>query len=236
MNSLDLLRIPVSHRRSGFTLVELLVVIAIMGILMSAGAIGLSGMTGKGVTSGAASAEGLFEEARTIAISQRTRTRVMIAKVLTNNGAENLRRIVVVSEALKADGTPDTNNWILTSRGTVLPDQTFFSQTFSKKDQVAGSGAIDEVASLTGAKANLAGSYFYYEFNSEGICSNPGTSFVIGYGVRSPTANTVQPKLTSSSKRDFGGFVIWSNGRTSAFRSPDQISTTIKSLASGSSF
>lgn len=235
MNPFDL-RTPFLPRRSGFTLVEMLVVIAIMSILMTVGAIGLNGLAGKGVTSGVATAESLFDEARTIAVSQRTRARVLIAKSLTNNSADNLRRIVVASEALKADGTPDTDNWVLSSRGTLLPEQTFFSQTFSKKDQVAGTGAIDEVTSLTGAKSNLAGSYFYYEFNSEGICSNPGTSFVIGTGIRSPSAPTAAPKVGSSSKRDFGGFVIWSNGRTSSFRSPTQISSEIKDLEPGKPF
>jgi hypothetical protein len=29
--------------------------------------------------------------------------------------------------------------------------------------------------------------------------------------------------VTASGKRDFGGFVIWRNGRTSMFRNPEQI-------------
>ena len=45
------------HRVRAFTLVEMLVVIAIMSILMTAGAIGLSGVGGKGVTSAVASSE-----------------------------------------------------------------------------------------------------------------------------------------------------------------------------------
>jgi prepilin-type N-terminal cleavage/methylation domain-containing protein len=47
-------------RKSAFTLVEMLVVIAIISILMTAGSIGLSGMGGKGVTSGVATSESLF--------------------------------------------------------------------------------------------------------------------------------------------------------------------------------
>ncbi|MGA0854875.1 MAG: prepilin-type N-terminal cleavage/methylation domain-containing protein, partial [Luteolibacter sp.] len=59
--------IPSIRRHApAFTLVELLVVIAIMSILMTAGAIGLGGIGGKGVTSGVASAEALFDEARSL--------------------------------------------------------------------------------------------------------------------------------------------------------------------------
>lgn len=210
--------------KSAFTLVEMLVVIAIISILMTAGSVGLSGMGGKGVTSGVATAESLFDEARTIAVSQRTKARVLVAKDLTGNTAENLRRIIVVSEALKADGTPDTDKWVISSRGTVLPDQTFFSQDYSKKDHKRKT-ALDTPMSLkTGVKAAYAGDYYYYEFNAEGICTTPGASFIVGSGARKASAAaTEKPKIMASAKRDFGGFVVWRNGGTSVFRSPDQM-------------
>ena len=235
MQSVDSI-IDVRRRSHGFTLVEMLVVIAIMSILMTAGAIGLGGMGGKGVTSGVASAESLFDEARSIAVGQRTRSRVLIARTLTNNPSENLRRMIIVSEALNpTTGLPVSNSWVISSRGVVLPDQVFFSQDFSKRSNDSGGDLPTEA--LTTGKATYAGTYYYYEFNAEGICTTPGASFVIGAGARNGASATDLPKTTAAGKRDFGGFVVWRNGRTSAFRSPEQISNgKVMTLSSGSTF
>ena len=242
---------------AAFTLVEMLVVIAIMSVLMTAGSIGLSGMGGKGVTSGVATAESLFDEARSMAVGKNARACVLIAKDLTSNGADNLRRIVIAYEdidpvtGVAKNPTSATPDWILSSRGTLLPEQTYFSQTYSVADHTVGTGTLNIVAGTklksapsgaTGTapavKAAYAGEYYIYEFNAEGICSTPGASFVIGSGTRglSGTALTDPPKVTGAAKRDFGGFVVWRNGRTSVFRSPEQISTAIKSLKGGSEF
>jgi prepilin-type N-terminal cleavage/methylation domain-containing protein len=232
-------RIGHFRRVRAFTLVEMLVVIVIMSILMTAGAIGLSGMGGKGVTSAVATAESLFDEARAIAVGQRTRARVLVAKDLTNNGAENLRRIVLAYPELDPktgeEASPET--WVLASRAVTLPDQVFFSQEFSKKDQKSGSGTLDTMQ-LPATKKAYQGTYYYYEFNAEGICSTPGASFVVGSGSRGLTtaAQKDSPKVTSAGKRDFGGFVVWRNGRTSMFRSPTQISSSIQSISSGDEF
>jgi prepilin-type N-terminal cleavage/methylation domain-containing protein len=212
-------------RLPAFTLVELLVVIAIISILMTAGSIGLSGMGGKGVTSGVATAEALFDEARTTAVGRNLRTAVLVAKSLPNNPANDLRRIVVATENVDANGDPVANPpWVLSSRGLVLPDQTFFSSKYSKRDHSGSGGDLDTIT-LTGAKKAYEGEYYIYQFNSQGICTTPGASFIIGSGARPLTkpANSSPPRVTGSAKRDFGGFVVWRNGRTSVFRSPEQM-------------
>lgn len=235
------MKLPIRCARQGFTLVEMLVVIAIISILMTAGAIGLGGLGGKGVTSGVATAEALFEEARATAVSRNLRSCVLIAKTLDNNPQDDLRRILVAYEQTdQQTGEPTNPNspdpaWELSSRGMVLPDQTYFSETLSR--QVVETGeeqAVDTVTLGETVKPNYRGEYFIYRFNSEGVFSAPGSSFVIGTGARNTTQSSTAapPRIMASAKRDFGGFVIWRNGGTSLFRSPSQISTTLPTVGS----
>lgn len=219
-----------SGRRSrGFSLIELLTVIAIMSVLMTVAAIGIGGATGgKSVSNAVSTSEAIFDEARSIAVSKRTNARVLIAvksseEMRGNSQARenHLRRMVIAYQDLDEEGKP-TDEWTVGSRGVLLPDQTFFSQEFSKRDhQTPGAGDIETVVLGAPAKEDFRGTYYFYEFNPEGICTTPGASFVVGTGTMPPTQD--QPRVTGAAKRDFGGFVIWRSGRTSVFRSPDQI-------------
>jgi prepilin-type N-terminal cleavage/methylation domain-containing protein len=206
---------------SGFTLVEMLAVVLIISVLLTLGAVGINRLTsGKGVTNGVSNAEALFDEARAIAVGKGTKARVLVDN--NANSENSLRRLLVVYQELDDEGKPkDPETWVLTSRGVTLSEGVYFSEKFSKKDQQAG-GTLDEMTLVQNdtVKKDYAGEYFYYEFNREGLCTTPGASFVLGAGAR-PQGQ--EPRVTGSSKRDFGGFVIWRNGRLSAFRGPDHI-------------
>ncbi|MCU0795256.1 MAG: prepilin-type N-terminal cleavage/methylation domain-containing protein [Akkermansiaceae bacterium] len=214
----------------GFTLVELLVVIAIISILLTLGSVAMRNSGGKGVTAATATAEAVFEEARSIAVGKGTRARVLVD--VDGTGATRsdsfLRRMVVAYEELDANGQPQANKWVLSSRGYSFPDKTYFSQVYSKRDHQGGSGDLEKMR-LTGVSSMFEGEYAYYEFNSEGICTTglkgsgdySPPSFVVGSGVL-PEGDT-SPRITGDGKRDFGGFVIWRNGATSLFRDPSQI-------------
>lgn len=210
------------HFAPAFSLVEVLTVIAIISVLMTAGAIGLGNLTaGKGTSSAIATCESLFEEARTIAVSKRCKARVMIFSDVQQKDSPNyLRRVVISHEKIKDDGTVDTGKWQLAGRGYTMPSGTFFSKEFSKTE--SGAKIKTETLGVTdGASATYRGSYSTYEFNSEGIISEPGAKFIIGSGIL--TKNAENPRTVSGAERDFAGFVIWRNGRTSSFRSPDQM-------------
>ncbi len=220
-----------NRARPAFTLVEMLVVIAIISILMTLGSIGLSSIGGKGVAGSVSTAEALFDEARNTAVGRGQPAAVLVAKTLNNNRADDLRRIVVAYKE-KADD----DFWILGSRGALLAEKTFFSEKFSKQDHPNGS-AIEVIESsalrrIAGTNANpttvgqaYEGKWLIYQFNGQGICTTPGASFIIGSGARPLTKSSEEapPRTTASAKRDFGGFVIWRNGRTSVFRSPGQM-------------
>lgn len=202
----------------GFSLVELLVVILIISVLLTMAASTMRGIGGKGVSSAIASAEALFDEARSIAVGKGTRARVLVDVNAPRDDQNYKRRVMVVYQELDDQGSP-TDVWTRTSRPLMLPDGVFFSEGFSKKDHERG-GAAPEVFNLVVNNANVDGKYVYYEFNSEGICTTPGASFVVGSGVR---PQNEEPRVTGSAKRDFSGFVVWRNGRTSLFRGPDEI-------------
>lgn len=211
--------LPKNRNLGGFSLIELLVVILIISLLLTLGAVGLKGITGgQGVGAAVATSEAVFDEARAIAVGKGTKARVLVDVNNPRDQDNYLRRIVIAYQQLDDQGEP-TDEWVLASRATSLPEKIYFSREFSKKNHESESGDLDEFQLSTGKRA-FDGNYVFYEFNSEGIASSPGASFVVGSGVR-PEGE--EPRVTGEGKRDFAGFVVWRNGRTSLFRGPEQI-------------
>jgi prepilin-type N-terminal cleavage/methylation domain-containing protein len=212
--------------RGGFTLLEMLVVISIISIFLAMGVgFGRSRSDGR-VSTASAQAEALFNEARAIAVGSGRLSRVLV-DVNDANSENYLRRIAIVAQLLDNNGRPMPDQWEMTSGVLTLPTSVYFSREFSRKDFVRATGALDEMK-LTAGGDHYNGTYAYYEFNSEGICSSgvatdgsyTAPAFVIGRGVREPGG---EPRLTAGGRRDLGGFVIWRNGSTSVFREPSQI-------------
>lgn len=207
-----------SRKSGGFSLIELLVVILIISVLLTLGAVGLRNLGGKGVSSAIATSEAVFDEARSIAVGKGTKARVLIDVDDIRNTENYKRRIFAAYQALDEEGEP-TESWVMASRPTILPEKTFFSETYSSRDHKNDSGELD-TESMTFTKRRFNGRYLVYEFNSEGICTTPGASFVIGGGARPQGED---PRATGDGKRNFAGFVVWRNGRTSLFRGPEEI-------------
>lgn len=218
---------PTPHpSRSGFTLIELLVVMTIISVLLVIGTNAIRSIGSGGTSTGVAQAEALFSEARAIAMGGNRPARVLI-DMIDDESESYLRRLVIAVQSVDEDGLPIPGQWELAGGVLQMPSSVYFSRQFSRKDHLAGSGSIDQM-DLTGVSDTFAGTYAYYEFNGEGICSSgvgadgsyTAPSFVLGRGVRDPGG---EPRTTSDGRRDFGGFVIWRNGSTSVFRDPSQI-------------
>lgn len=223
-----------SHLRSrrvapAFTLVEMLVVITIITVLLTIGAMGLKNMSkASGVGAGLPVAEAIFSEARNIAMAKGTKTRVLIH---AENDPQNeyhrdrlLRYMAIEYQKLDDEGQP-TDNWVIAAKGVSLPKGVYFSKELSEKSGMTLQ--IKSEVELPGGSDAKAACY-YYEFNAEGMMSNPlpsgddVPSFVIGVGSLPPGSD--EPKGMG---RNVGGFKIWRSGRTSLFRHPDQIDSDL---------
>jgi len=230
-------------RQAGFTLVELLAVILVISILMTVGVMGVRNLAGgKSTTAAIASIEGLFEEARLLAIGKGTDARVMIDVDDPDKKENYLRRVVIAYLHVDNKGEV-TDDWVLANRGYQIPQGVYFSRELSAEDHAGAGTALKEenmrfyvvddnnrARAVSRTKTDWNGEYVFYQFNSEGICQSPGASLIVGSGVLRP--GDEKPRVTGSAGRDFTGLVVWRNGRTSLFRSPSQMEVGSSNLPS----
>ena len=221
-----------------FTLIEMLVVIGIITILLTIGSMGLKNMSkASGVGAGIPVAEALFAEARSLAMSKGTKSRVLIHAQEDHTNEYHRERYLrymaieyfVLDPIDQNPNDPNaTGDWVIASKGVKLPKGVYFMKELSE------SGGVDLLTepdvSLPGGPTASATCY-YYEFNAEGMIvttsaggtppptsNNDVSRFVIASGSLPPGAT--EPTVSG---QNMGGFVIWRTGRTSVFRHPDQI-------------
>ncbi|MDA7888061.1 prepilin-type N-terminal cleavage/methylation domain-containing protein [Akkermansiaceae bacterium] len=207
----------------GFSLVELLAVMTIIAILLSLASVGISKIgKGQGITSGISLAEGLVGSARSLAKGQGTTTRLIIHTELNDTdpvARDRYRRLMmVVYHEIDPDTGVEKTTWSRSGSPIFLPDQVFFSGERSRTEAATGGNLPKDTFQLSNDPSDTA-ECFYYEFNSQGICTTPGASFVLENGAR-PNG---QDRAILGKGRNIGGFVIWRNGSTSMIRDIDQI-------------
>jgi prepilin-type N-terminal cleavage/methylation domain-containing protein len=203
--------------RKGFSLVELLCVMTIIAVLLSLASVGISKIgKGQGVTAGLALGEGLLSQARSLAMNQNTRARVIIHSELNDTDPTERKRyrrlMMVVYKKVDEEGR-EMPEWFRAGSPTFLPDSVYFSPDLSKADMRDGGVLPTDSHQLTSLDSDTHQCY-YYEFNGQGICTTPGAGFILKSGPR-PT-NQAKPVMGGS--RDVGGFVVLKNGSTTIIR------------------
>ena len=224
-----------SVQRAGFTLVEILAVMMVIAILLSVAAVGIQNIDrGQATTTALSVTESLFDEARSAAVGRGTRARLLIHKELNDEELDDRERYLsymcVAVESTNREGDVQGAGWEVITRGTKLPSGVYFSPEESERvsDSIGVGKAGTMTIDLPGSGSNGADSFkecYYFEFNAEGVCVDsdndglePGAAVVLISGTR--PRNVEEPKLVKNNKV---GFVVWRNGRTSIFRSPEQI-------------
>tara|TARA_B100000963_G_scaffold236338_1_gene206583 strand:- start:2668 stop:3453 length:786 start_codon:yes stop_codon:yes gene_type:complete len=221
--------------RAGFTLVEIMAVMMVIAILLSVAAVGIQNIDrGQATTSALSVTEALFDEARSAAVGRGTRARLLIHKELNDSEVIDRERYLsymcVAVESTNREGDVEGAGWEVITRGTKLPSGVYFSPEESERAAESigvgkpGTMRID----LPGKDSSGADSFkecYYFEFNPEGVCIDgenagfdPGAAVILISGTR--PRDVEEPKLMKNNKV---GFVVWRNGRTSIFRSPEQI-------------
>ena len=217
---------------AAFSLLELLVVISIIAVLMTIGSYGIKNFSkASGVSAAIPIAQGVFSQARSLAIEKCTNTRVMMHadnRTDSLNRERNLRYMVVQYLDTKDTEVTTDDEWVTASKGVKLPEGVYYSLSLSNRSTAPNPGQSSG-ALPGGAVQNCR----TYEFNSQGIITSPpptnGTAygndvprFVIRAGSLPPGATEPIP-ASGAGERNVGGFVIWKNGRTAVFRHPDQV-------------
>ena len=215
--------------KPGYTLIELLIVISIMATLMTIGSFGISNFSkARGVSTGVTLAQQYTQAAKETALTRPSRSRLLIHG--TNDPTNTLHRerylrymvIQVLNAGPDEQLNTDDDFWEIAQKGKYLPNRAWFIPSLSNQTDLI-IPTVD--ARLPGQPDGETSTCFYYEFNTQGLLTDPkpgvlAPRFVISGGSLPP--GTVEP-IRSDDDRNVGGFVIWKKGTTSRIKHPDQI-------------
>ncbi len=240
---------PKTATRRAFTLVELLVVIMIIGILS---AVVLSAVSGNDevqtVNAGVNRASGLFNLARSAAITRKTPIRLLVHFDPPNpSDPTDLRRnkFLRYMVILYYDAAATPPAWKVYSDGEFLPSGVFFSPALSSTASVplkTWTVPIDQTTMVVGTPTgnptvqthygftaasdslNHAGSpgsnaWYVFEYSANGTMAQPGSRFVVTRGLLADNP----PALRVPRPELMGGFTVFRAGRTLHFQDPRQI-------------
>lgn len=205
-------------------------VMAVIAILLSLAAVGIQNIDrGQATTSALAVTEALFDEARSAARGHGVRARLLIHNELNDNdNTDRVRYLSYMCVAIQqknADGVAQENDWEVITRGTQLPNGVYFS--VRESEDAAGRTSVGRPGEMNIKLpgSNQTKTCYYYEFNPEGVCKDadragedPGAAIILVGGAR--PRNEEEPRMLKQNKV---GFIVWRNGRTSIYRSPEQI-------------
>jgi type II secretory pathway pseudopilin PulG len=207
-------------------------VMMVIAILLSVAAVGIQSIDrGQATTTALAITEALFDETRSKAVGGAKRARLLIHKELNDAVEEDreryLRSMYVAVESTNQAGEAQGGGWEIITRKTDFPKGVYFS--IEESERVAAAIGVGKPGTMSIRLSRKSDSplkeCYYFEFNPEGVCVDsenaaldPGAVVVLISGVR--PRGEEEPTLLKNNKV---GFVVWRNGRTSIFRSPEQI-------------
>ena len=229
---------PARFHAAAFSLLELLVVISIIAVLMTIGSYGIKNFSkASGVSAAIPIAQGVFSQARSLAIEKGTDTRVLIQTdndaVSMLNRERNLRYMLVQYLDTKETEVTTDDEWLAASKGVYLPEGVYYSIDLSNLSNAPNVTVV--TTSMPGLASDIVGCRTY-EFNSQGIITSPPPTNGTAYGNDVPRfvvrAGNLPPgrlkaiAASGAGESNASGFVIWKNGRTAVFRHPDQIASS----------
>lgn len=234
--------------KSAFTLIEMLVVIGVIGILATGMSVVNFGGGGQSIYTAQQVVMGAFFEAKSVALTRHTETRVVIYK--GSDGARKLRQIGVLYRVTGDDD--QAMGWASLSEGSIIPEGVFIippDADFSKHVKLPADANEKDVFKstfnngYTGAYSVVGiqefpstkpsnvtegdGDFYAYQFSADGMSMNPGARVMMGVG-------RIDSKGFYRMESPFSelGFVIRRLGNTIPFSSYDEID---QAYGSGSS-